>query len=121
MPAVISPYVAAAIGVRHARRLFVTGEIFDAPEAERIGLVHRCVPAALLDQTVDRVLLALARGGPVAQREAKRLALRCGGRDRDSAERLDAENAALIARLRVSAEGQEGLGAFLDKRAPDWT
>ena len=121
VPAVISPYVAAAIGARQARRLFVTGEVFDAAEAQRIGLIHRSVPTALLDETVERVLSGLAKGGPVAQREAKMLALRSGGVDRKSAERLDGQNAELIARLRVSAEGQEGLSAFLDKRSPDWT
>ncbi|HEY0179469.1 MAG TPA: enoyl-CoA hydratase/isomerase family protein, partial [Dokdonella sp.] len=59
-------------------------------------------------------------GGPLAQAEAKRLALRVGGLSADAAARADAENAELIARLRVSAEGQHGLAAFLDKRAPDW-
>jgi len=120
VPAVISPYVIAAIGARQARRLFVTGEIFDAAEAARIGLVHRCVPAAELDSSIDRVLDALAHGGPLAQREAKLLALRVGGSAKQDAESLDVENAALIARLRVSAEGQDGLGAFLDKRRPSW-
>jgi methylglutaconyl-CoA hydratase len=63
----------------------------------------------------------LAKGGPQAQSEAKQLALRIGGMTRQGAERTDVENAALIARLRVSAEGQDGLGAFLDKRKPRWT
>jgi methylglutaconyl-CoA hydratase len=120
VPAVISPYVIAAIGARHARRLFVTGEIFDASEAARIGLVHRLVPSAGLDTAVDDALSALAKGGPLAQSEAKQLALRSGGMTRQSAERADVDNAALIARLRVSAEGQDGLGAFLDKRKPNW-
>lgn len=120
VPAVISPYVIAAIGARQARRLFVTGEIFDAAEAARIGLVHHCIPAPELDAGIDRVLDALARGGPLAQREAKLLALRVGGSTKQDAESLDVENAALIARLRVSAEGQDGLGAFLDKRRPSW-
>jgi methylglutaconyl-CoA hydratase len=120
VPAVISPYVIAAIGARQARRLFVTGEIFDAAEAARIGLVHQTLAATELDAAVDRVLDALARGGPVAQREAKLLALRAGGTTKRAAETADVENAALIARLRVSAEGQEGLGAFLDKRRPSW-
>jgi methylglutaconyl-CoA hydratase len=120
VPAVISPYVIAAIGARHARRLFVTGELFDAAEATRIGLVHQAVPAADLDAAVARSLDALGKGGPAAQHEAKLLALRIGGATRQSAERLDVDNAALIARLRVSAEGQEGLSAFLDKRPPRW-
>ena len=121
VPAVISPYVVAAIGVRQARRLFLTGEIFDAAEACRIGLLHRVVPAEALDETVESTLRLLAKAGPQAQREAKRLALRMGGIDEANAGRVDGENAELIARLRVSDEGQEGLGAFLDKRAPNWT
>ena len=120
VPAVISPYVVAAIGVRQARRLFLTGEVFDAAEACRIGLLHRVVPAEALDEAVEFTLRLLAKAGPQAQREAKQLALRMGGIDERDAGRIDAQNAELIARLRVSAEGQEGLGAFLDKRAPAW-
>ncbi|MCX7513463.1 enoyl-CoA hydratase/isomerase family protein [Frateuria sp. STR12] len=119
-PAVISPYVVAAIGVRQARRLFLTGEIFDAAEACRIGLLHRIVPTDSLDEAVEFTLKLLAKAGPQAQREAKQLALRMAGIDEQGAGRIDSENAELIARLRVSAEGQEGLGAFLDKRAPTW-
>jgi methylglutaconyl-CoA hydratase len=120
VPAVISPYVVAAIGGRQARRLFLTGEIFDATEACRIGLLHRVVPAEALDQTVDFTLKLLAKAGPQAQREAKALALRTAGLDEATAGQIDSENAELIARLRVSPEGQEGLGAFLGKRAPAW-
>ncbi|GAP67490.1 enoyl-CoA hydratase/carnithine racemase [Mizugakiibacter sediminis] len=120
VPAVISPYVIAAIGVRQARRLFLGGEVFDAAEAARIGLLHAVVPAAELDAAVDRALHWLAKGGPQAQREAKQLALRAAGMTPEAQQRIDEENAALIARLRVSAEGQEGLGAFLDKRPPRW-
>jgi len=121
VPAVISPYVIAAIGLRQSRRLFLTGELFDAPTAQRIGLLHQCVAAEELDDAVAGVLAAFAKAGPVAQAEAKRLALRVAGQDEAQAERIDRENAELIARLRVSAEGQEGLGAFLDKRAAAWT
>lgn len=120
VPAVISPYVIAAIGARQARRLFLGAEVFDAREAERIGLLQQCVAPAQLDEAVDRSLHWLGKGGPQAQKEAKRLALRVAGMTPESAERLDSENAALIARLRVSAEGQEGLNAFLEKRAPNW-
>jgi len=120
VPAVISPYVIAAIGLRQARRLFVGGEVFDAATAARIGLLHDSVPPAELDEAVARTLHFFAKGGPVAQAEAKKLALRIGGMTPESAERVDNENAALIACLRVSEEGQHGLGAFLDKRAPDW-
>ena len=120
VPAVISPYVIAAIGARQARRMFVSAEVFDAGEAERIGLLHQRVPAGQLDDTVDRILHWLGKGGPVAQHEAKQLALRMTGVDRAGAEQTDAENAALIARLRISSEGQAGLAAFLDKRAAPW-
>ncbi|PKM08704.1 MAG: enoyl-CoA hydratase [Gammaproteobacteria bacterium HGW-Gammaproteobacteria-7] len=117
VPAVIAPYVRAAIGARHARRYFVSGEVFDAVEAERIGLLHTRVAGAQLDEAVDRQLHWLSKGGPMAQHEAKRLAC---GLDHAEAERVDRANATLIARLRVSDEGQEGLNAFLDKRPARW-
>ncbi len=120
VPAVISPYVIHAIGLRQARRLFLTGELFDAATALQIGLLHQCVPADQLDAAVHATTAQLAKAGPVAQAEAKQLALRMAGADEAHAAALDRENAALIARLRVSAEGQEGLGAFLSKRAPAW-
>lgn len=120
VPAVISPYVIHAIGLRHARRLFLTGEWFDATAAHNMGLLHQCVPADQLDDAVDAALALLGKAGPVAQAEAKQLALRMAGADESVAERIDRDNAALIARLRVSDEGQEGLGAFLAKRAARW-
>jgi methylglutaconyl-CoA hydratase len=120
VPAVISPYVVQAIGPRHARRLFTGAEVIEAAEAKSIGLLHQVVPADQLDAAIDRALHFWAKGGPTAQREAKQLALRMSGMTPASAERTDTENATLIARLRVSPEGQEGLTAFLDKRAPLW-
>jgi methylglutaconyl-CoA hydratase len=120
VPAVISPYVVHAIGGRHARRLFTGAEVIDAAEAKAIGLLHQLTAPDQLDEAVDRALHFWSKGGPVAQREAKQLALRMSGLTPETAERTDTENAALIARLRVSPEGQEGLTAFLDKRAPGW-
>ena len=120
VPAVISPYVVAAIGLRQARRYFVTGEVFDASVAARIGLLHEAVAADQLDESIERAVHWLGKGGPLAQGEAKRLALRVAGMTRESAERIDIDNARLIAQLRVSDEGQRGLAAFLEKRAPDW-
>jgi methylglutaconyl-CoA hydratase len=118
LPAVISPYVIAAIGARQARRWFASAELFDGAEAHRIGLLHQLVPATELDTAVQRQLALLLKAGPIAAAGAKSLVRRVAcERDRD---RLDADNAALIARLRVSAEGQEGLAAFLDKRPPAW-
>lgn len=121
VPAVISPYVVAAIGARAARRAFISGEVFDAEQALAIGLLHECVAAEELDSAVERALHWLQKGGPLAQREAKRLALAMAGMNADAQQRIDADNADLIARLRVSPEGQHGLAAFLDKRAPDWS
>src|SRR5690606_36607851 len=118
LPAVISPYVIAAIGVRHARRHFATAEVFDAAQAARIGLLHEVVAADALDAAVDRQVAFLLKAGPVPSAQAKSLVRDVAWqRDRDA---IDAANADLIARLRVSTEGQEGLGAFLEKRAPAW-
>lgn len=119
LPAVISPYVIEAIGARQARRWFATAEIFDADAALAIGLLHAVVPADQLDAAVQRQIDLLLKAGPVAAAQAKALVRRVAAHgDRD---RHDADNADLIARLRVSPEGQEGLGAFLDKRKPAWT
>ncbi|MCX2892877.1 enoyl-CoA hydratase-related protein [Stenotrophomonas lactitubi] len=118
LPAVISPYVIEAIGSRQARRWFATGEHFDADTALRIGLIHHLVEPERLDEAVQRQLALLDKAGPIASASAKLLVRQV--RDADDRDSLDRDNAALIARLRVSAEGQEGLGAFLDKRAPHW-
>jgi len=117
-PAVIAPFVIAAIGARQARRLFATGETFDAARAQAIGLVHAVVDPAALDTAIDAVAAELLQGGPSAQREIKQLvAMVARG---DAGADLHARTAELIARLRASPEGQEGLNAFLDKRAPGW-
>ncbi|MNM73474.1 putative enoyl-CoA hydratase echA8 [compost metagenome] len=119
LPAVISPYVIAAIGPRQARRWFATGEHFDAATAERIGLVHQVVAADALDAAVRTQLDLLAKAAPVAAGSAKVLVREvCAAvGDRDG---LDRANAGLIAALRASDEGREGLSAFLEKRAPAW-
>lgn len=118
LPAVISPYVIAAIGARQARRYFASAEIFDASEARRIGLLHDVVAADTLDEVVDRQIEALLKAGPVASASAKRLVRDVAAQTDRGA--MDVANAALIAKLRVSPEGQEGLAAFLDKRPPAW-
>jgi methylglutaconyl-CoA hydratase len=110
VPAVISPFVLAKIGSGAARRYFVTGERFSAEVALRIGLVHEV--AAELDGAVERALGELLSAGPAAARAAKTLA-----RAPQSAE----ETARRIAEHRTSPEGQEGLRAFLERRAPGWT
>ena len=119
LPAVISPYVIAAIGPRQARRWFASAEFFGADVALQIGLLHQVVAAEQLDAAVQRQIDLLLKAGPVATAKAKTLVREVAHRsDRDA---LDAANADLIARLRVSPEGQEGIGAFLDKRSPAWT
>lgn len=118
LPAVISPYVLAAIGARQARRWFATAELFDAAKALDMGLLHAVVPAAELDAAVARQVDLLLRAGPVASAQAKALVRAVQPHvDRDA---LDGATADLIAALRTSPEGQEGLGAFLDKRKPAW-
>ncbi|GAB3333762.1 enoyl-CoA hydratase-related protein [Marilutibacter aestuarii] len=118
LPAVISPYVVEAIGARQARRWFATAEIFDADQAARMGLLHEVVAPDALDTAIDRQVELLLKAGPIASASAKALVRQVASHaDRD---RHDADNAALIARLRVSPEGQEGLSAFLDKRRPQW-
>jgi methylglutaconyl-CoA hydratase len=119
LPAVISPYVIEAIGARQARRWFASGEIFDAAEAQRIGLLHDVVNATGLDTAVQRQIDLLLKAGPIATATAKKLVRRVAAETNRS--QLDSDNAALIAQLRVSPEGQEGLTAFLDKRKPAWT
>jgi methylglutaconyl-CoA hydratase len=108
IPAVISPFVLPKIGAA-ARRYFLTGERFGAEVALRIGLIHEVAEDA--PAAVDAIVGSLLAGGPVAVREAKRLAReRPGG----------VETAQIAAARRTSDEGQDGLRAFLDKRPPSW-
>ena len=118
LPAVISPFVLARIGEGHARALFPTGERFDAERALRIGLVHEILPDdEALDARIEVVIGELLGAGPGAVRAAKSI-IRARRRMPDGEFRAHAVHVA--ARQRVSPEGQEGLGAFLDKRDPSW-
>jgi methylglutaconyl-CoA hydratase len=114
IPAVIAPYVVAAIGVRQTRRLFLTGERFSSDDARRFGLVHEVIDERELDTAVANHVEMLLRGGPSAQLECKALLRQLHDVNRD------APTAELISRLRMSAEGREGMGAFLEKREPGW-
>jgi len=118
IPAVIGPYVLAAIGPRHARRLLLTGERISAAEAARLGLVHEVVAAAQLDLSVERIVGELLRSGPDAIAAAKRLIRDLSGRPIEPP-LIDA-TAQRIAALRATDEAREGVGAFLEKRAPGW-
>jgi len=118
IPAVIAPYVVAAMGERAARRYFLTAERFSAEEAARLGLVHAVVQPDELHHTTGRILEALLAGGPMALKEAKDLIFAVSRRPTDPGVMDD--TAERIARVRVSDEGQEGIGAFLEKRKPSW-
>ena len=118
IPATISPYVITAMGERAARRYFTTAERFRAAEGLRLGLVSEVVGEDELDAAVDTLVDALLQNGPQAVRAAKQLVADVAGREitadliEDTCER--------IAQIRISDEGQEGLGAFLNKRKPNW-
>jgi methylglutaconyl-CoA hydratase len=118
IPAVISPYVIAAIGERASRSLFLTGERFSAAEAHRLGLVRAVVPPAGLEAASGKLVAELLQGGPASQAAAKDLIHTIARRPLDGA--LVEETAVRIARQRASEEGREGLAAFLEKRKPDW-
>ncbi len=118
LPAVIAPYVVRAMGERQARRYFMSGEIFNAADAHRLGVVHEVATAEQLEARVGEFIEALLAGAPQAQIEARELVARTG---HDSVDQPMIDyTAALIARLRTQQEGQEGLSAFLEKRAPAW-
>jgi methylglutaconyl-CoA hydratase len=117
-PATISPYVVRAMGMRMARRYFLTAEVFDAKEAYRIGLLSALVPAAELDSALSGLLTQLRAGGPRAIAEIKDLirAVSAGAVD----DAMIADTARRIAEIRVTAEGREGIASFLEKRKPAW-
>lgn len=116
IPAVISPYVMRAMGTRQARRYMLTAERFSAEEALRIGLVHDI--AEDLQQAAQPLIEALINNSPAAVAAAKSLAMAVDQQPLNANTRqLTIER---IAEIRVSAEGQEGLSAFLEKRAPNW-
>ena len=117
LPAVISPFTLAKIGQSAARELFLTGARFSAARAKEIGLVHDVVAAGGLDEAVDHHLKELMSAGPAAVAAAKAVIPDVWGRP--VAEAMPITAAAIAAR-RVSPEGQEGLRAFLEKRAASW-
>ncbi len=117
-PGVIAPYVVQKIGTGAAWALFVTGEKFDAAEARRLGLVQQVVPTAGLDAAVSKTVQRALGAGPEAVAAVKRLLREIDGRPPGAVAGITAE---CIADLRVSAEGQEGIQAFLEKRKPGWT
>lgn len=119
IPAMISPYVIAAIGERQARRYMLSGEEFDCAEAWRIGLVHDLVEEEYLASCVGEMLGQLYSSGPKAVQAIKQLIPQSAHSPIGAG--IVNETAKIIADIRATAEAQEGLTAFLEKRKPSWT
>ena len=117
VPACIAPYVVRRTGESLARQYFLTGERIDANRAFEIGLANAVVEAARLDAKVEEIAWLLLSSGPEALAGCKELLRRVPGMGFEEAKRFTAE---MIAGLRVSREGQEGMAAFLEKRKPKW-
>jgi methylglutaconyl-CoA hydratase len=118
IPATISPYVIRAMGAQAARRYFITAERFSAAAAQRMGLVHECVPADALDDTVAMLLKALLAASPDAVAAAKRLVNDVAAQPLTDA--LVQDTVVRIADIRASEQGREGVRSFLEKRKPSW-
>ena len=118
IPATISPYLIRAIGARAAHRWFLTAERFGAAQATACGLVHEAVPAGDLDAQVAALAHTLVQAGPEAIKACKTLLHDVAGQEMSDS--LLQDTAERIADIRVTPEGREGIGAFLDKRKPNW-
>lgn len=122
IPACIGPFVVAKIGATHARHLFVSAERFAAAKAREIGLIHEVhADVAVCEKRLNELLENMLQCGPNAMAAAKRLVLDLSWPER-RAQRPDCLEyvAKMLAELRISAEGQEGVKAFLEKRKPSW-
>lgn len=119
IPAVISPYVARAMGPRAARRYTLTAERFFAAEGMKHGLLHDVFETEEeLDAGIDKILSQIVKNSPAAVAAGKKLIQDVSNAPINEA--LVLETARRIAEIRVSPEGQEGLSAFLEKRKPAW-
>lgn len=118
MPATISPYVMQGIGARACRRYFQTGERFSAERGQELGLISELVDEDELDQAVESLAASLLANSPAGMQAAKRLVL--DYENNSISGELIADSCKRIADIRVSAEGQAGLNAFLEKRSPPW-
>ncbi len=118
VPATISPYVIKAIGQRAARRYFMTAERFNARQAQALNLVSEVVDAGELDQTLEQMIQQLLLNSPAAVSATKQLIFDVSEREID--DKLIELTSECIATIRVSSEGQAGLGAFLNKTTAPW-
>jgi methylglutaconyl-CoA hydratase len=114
----IMPQLIHAIGIRHTRRIGITGERFDAATALRIGLVHELCPPDGLDEAGAKLADQILRAAPDAVRRHKQLTFEIG--DRFGADALYDRLIELAASGRVTDEVREGLAAFAEKRKPSW-
>lgn len=119
VPAVVSPYIISLIGQHAARYYFLTAESFTAQEALRLGLVHKLVPRESLEQAGLRLCQILLQHSPLALMEVKRLMTMVI--NQEISLELSEKTAEILARIRLTAEGQEGLKAFVEKRPPAWS
>jgi methylglutaconyl-CoA hydratase len=118
VPATIGPYVVKRIGPANARYLMLTGHRFNGIEAAQYGLVNWAVPRDQLNDEIDHVIERLLTSGPQAMHTAKELIRNVPAMSEDEARKYTAK---MIAELRTSEEGQEGITAFLEKRKPKWS
>ncbi|WP_337167452.1 enoyl-CoA hydratase-related protein [Vibrio parahaemolyticus] len=118
VPATIAPYVMRAMGNRQARRYILSGEVIPAVKAQQFGIVHEVKKDDELESCVSEVVASLLLNSPDAMRKAKALCEQCYQNPIDS--QLIRYTSQLIADIRVSPQGQDGLQAFLEKRPPSW-
>jgi methylglutaconyl-CoA hydratase len=117
VPACIGPYVLKKMGEGKARELFITGERMKADRAFEVGLVNKVVDDGELEAEVEKLVHTILTSGPEAVGVAKRLVSEVPGMTPEQYKPFTAE---MIAHLRISDEGQEGMAAFLEKRKPAW-
>lgn len=117
VPAAISPYVVRKIGQSYAHEYFLTGERMTAERAGSIGLVNRVVSLESLEGEVNRLVDLLLTSGPEALARCKELLHTVPLLNEKDTKHFTAK---MIAELRISAEGQEGMASFLEKRKPKW-
>ncbi|OUR97844.1 enoyl-CoA hydratase [Halobacteriovorax marinus] len=121
VPAVISPYVIAKIGESNARATFLTGERFDVTRAKELGLVHQICLDRHFHGDCDKLVERFLRAAPGAQKSAKSLVSNVLRLKNSSYQEISKYTCETIAKRRVSAEGQEGMSALLEKRRPNWS
>tara|TARA_B100001121_G_scaffold298051_1_gene305181 strand:- start:48 stop:842 length:795 start_codon:yes stop_codon:yes gene_type:complete len=117
IPAVISPYLAQAIGASAARQFFQTAEVFGANKAKQIGLLHEVVDITYLDSMVNEVVSSILGNAQGSNRACKKLIYEIGSQ---VSEEFRADTARQIASIRSTVEAQEGIGAFFERRHPQW-